>query len=100
MRTTIKIALLVILILTMTLVIVGCATLGSTEQEIAESTQRIVVERIQYIRDPRTGLCFAYYWEHRGEIYGGNAGPALATVPCEPVAKLLSPSKLADLVNK
>ena len=35
-----------------------------------------VVNKMFYIKDPRTSLCYAYYW-------GGlaNGGPALATVP-------------------
>ena len=39
-----------------------------------------VVGRIQYIKDGRTGLCFAYYWGG-----GYNGGPALTTVPCETI---------------
>lgn len=39
-----------------------------------------MIHEIVYIKDSRTGLCFAYGW-------GGsaNGGPALATVPCDAV---------------
>jgi len=45
-----------------------------------QSNANKVIGDIQYIKDPRTGLCFAYYW---GDTNFG--GPALATVPCEAV---------------
>ncbi len=50
-----------------------------------------IVGNIHYIKDPRTGLCFAYYW-------GGaaNGGPALTTVPCEAIPpELLITAKIA-----
>lgn len=65
----------------------GCEKQGAAKaREEAQRMQRLqenaneVVVNIQYIKDPRTGLCFAYYW-------GGaaNGGPALATVPCEAI---------------
>ena len=44
-----------------------------------QETQQVVdnvVNSITYIKDPRTSICYAYYW-------GGmaNGGPTLATVP-------------------
>jgi hypothetical protein len=54
-----------------------------------QSDANKVVGMIQYIKDLRTGLCFAYFW-------GGvdNGGPALATVPCEAIPpKLLTVAK-------
>lgn len=51
----------------------------------------ILVSSIQYIKDSRTGLCFAYY-------YGG--GPALATVPCEAIPpKMLTVTKPPSQVD-
>lgn len=52
-----------------------------------------VINSIQYVKDSRTGLCFAYYWgnvSHDGpKIYWGNvSGPhnlALTTVPCDAI---------------
>ncbi len=40
----------------------------------------LAIYNIQYIRDTRTNICFAYYW-------GGDrtGGPALACVPCEKI---------------
>lgn len=41
---------------------------------------------VEYARDPRTGLCFAYKWDGMA-----NGGPAFANVPCtDAVQKLLS----------
>ena len=45
-----------------------------------------VVGSIQYIKDTRTGLCFAYYWGGKS-----NGGPSLATVPCEAIPPQLLP---------
>jgi hypothetical protein len=61
-------------------------------QTASQSKADHVVNRIQYIRDPRTGLCFAYVparWH--------NDGPALAVVPCESVpAHLLTTANVDD----
>ena len=62
----------------------GCAeseeTLASDKAEKAERLRnhtKEVLSNTHYIKDARTGLCFAYHW-------GGmvNGGPSLATVPC------------------
>jgi len=42
-----------------------------------------VLQEIRYIKDPRTGICFAYRWGL--PIFDGPS-LALATVPCEAVA--------------
>lgn len=52
----------------------------SERAELQRNSARGVVGGIQYIKDARTGLCFAYYWGG-----GLNGGPALATVPCEAI---------------
>lgn len=39
-----------------------------------------IVQGIQYIKDERTSVCFAYYFAHYTD-----GGPALATVPCEAI---------------
>lgn len=46
-------------------------------QRLQADANKVVVE-IQYIKDPRTGLCFAY-------MSGLSGGMALATVPCEAI---------------
>ncbi len=59
----------------------GCDDIIRQEHE--ESRRRElawVVQEIRYIKDPRTNLCFAYYWGG-----AGNGGPALAYAPCEAV---------------
>lgn len=71
---------------------------GTLARQSMEQTQKRVAENIQYVRDPRTGLCFAYYWENRMAVSAG--GPALATVPCHTVQKLLAPSQQSELGNK
>lgn len=50
----------------------------------SRSSGDAIAESIAYIRDKRTGLCFAYMW-------GGmaNGGPALASVDCASVEKFL-----------
>ena len=78
------------------LFVVGCAK--SEEVRAQKENKRVqrlqananeVVGSIQYIKDTRTGLCFAYYWGGMG-----NGGPALATVPCEAISpKLLTVAK-------
>ncbi len=63
-----------------------------TSQEMAERTanrrtQQLqlqtnhVVSEIQYIKDPRTDLCFAYSWIGKGKT--------MATVPCEAIPENL-----------
>ncbi|MCK5060055.1 MAG: hypothetical protein KAR00_02850 [Candidatus Pacebacteria bacterium] len=39
-----------------------------------------VIKTVEYIKDPRTNICFAYSW---GGQY--NGGQALSTVPCEAI---------------
>jgi hypothetical protein len=47
------------------------------------ATQKM--SKIGYMKDHRANLCFAFM----REAYGQGGGPALATVPCEAVEKLL-----------
>jgi hypothetical protein len=47
----------------------------------------LLAKSLTYLRDPRTGLCFAYFFETRGDHQGG---PALANVPCERVEHLIN----------
>lgn len=46
-----------------------------------------LAKHLTYLRDPRTGLCFAYIFETRGSHQGG---PALAHVPCDRVEHLIN----------
>ncbi len=90
------------LCLAVAIAIIGCGERSSPAEQEAlarqsmEQIQKRVAENIQYIRDPRTGLCFAYYWESRGD----QGGPALSIVPCNAVQKLLAPSQQSELGNK
>jgi hypothetical protein len=67
-------------------VVLGCTIEYERLKEVRES-QRLerlqskaneVVHGILYFKDPRTNLCFAYYWGG-----GSFGGPALTTVPCD-----------------
>jgi hypothetical protein len=58
--------------------IMGCDPIiqdAKCDNQRQESANEIV-KGITYIRDPRTGFCFAYYWGGMG-----NGGPALTLVP-------------------
>ena len=46
--------------------------------------RRTIADRIVYLKDTRTNLCYAYYWD--GSSY---SGPAISCVPCEKVENLI-----------
>lgn len=46
-----------------------------------------LVQDIVYIKDDKSGLCFAYAW-HNGS-YDNYGGPVFTQVPCDKVEKLL-----------
>ena len=71
-----RLALLATLLLTTPLL--ACAP-----SNLAQRHARSAIDRITYTRDPRSGLCFAVYLQ--------NQDLALTHVPCEPVARLLTP---------
>lgn len=41
---------------------------------------KTVISNLVYIKDVRTGICFAYAWEGQG-----NGGPALTSVQCDKI---------------
>ncbi len=51
------------------------------QQEMKLSLARIA-SNIQYMKDKRTGLCFAYLWSSHGTCGGSQT---MATVPCEAI---------------
>ena len=57
--------------------------------EIATTGELAKLPRIRYFRDPRTSLCFAYFFQRQGGGTTAVGGPALASVPCVPVQHLL-----------
>jgi len=62
--------------------LVGCEPLTETEVKQRQvRAEEYVSNKITYIKDDKTGLCFAYF------STGIDGGPALATVPCEAVGK-------------
>ena len=94
MKQTLRVVSIIVLVL----FINGCGWVDEQEKAAREWIQveqlqpvaNEVVSEIQYIKDRRTGLCFAYHW--RGSMYGG---PALATVPCEAIpAELLTVAEI------
>lgn len=59
------------------LFVFGC---GQKATEIIDGKEgQIRPINLQYMQDPKTGLCFGYMWD--STIH--NAGPAIARVPCE-----------------
>jgi hypothetical protein len=65
------------------LLLVGCDKFTSTPLEDAQT--------IRYVKDKRTGLCFAYNYVS-GSAQGGG-GEVLTHVPCTPEVEALIPSK-------
>jgi hypothetical protein len=61
-------------------------------EQKAESRRRAdgVAGNIIFLREARTGLCFAYLWESYGSSEWAYGGPALATVDCDKVANVLA----------
>ena len=50
-------------------------------QRLQEHADAVVGE-IEYIKDPRTGICFAYYWSDNARAPSLTAVPSEA-IPCE-----------------
>lgn len=71
--------------ITFIMILAGCAP-ASPESELNEKSANAkqLVEDLVYVKDDKSGLCFAYAWNG-----GGYGGPAFTQVPCEKVEKLL-----------
>ncbi|MBI2473821.1 hypothetical protein HYV70_04695 [Candidatus Uhrbacteria bacterium] len=69
----------------MLLSVTGCKEQSPEMRELA-NVQRLqlfadqIVYQIQYLKDPRTNQCFAYFWDG-----AGNGGPAFTAVNCESI---------------
>ena len=61
----------------------GCGE-PNNRVKIRTRQANLAIPEIVYIKDGRTGICFAFYWGG-----GGEGGPALATVPCSAVQSFL-----------
>lgn len=91
MRLAVSFALMVMLG-TCALLLAGCR--GSPEEARRERHDRIVqyanqaADEMVYVRDDRTGLCFAFWWIR----YDRSGTPAMASVPCDAVRDRLVPS--------
>lgn len=83
---------LMVLLGTCALLLGGCRQ--SPEDVRRERHERIVryanqaADEMVYVRDGRTGLCFAFWWQR----YDRSGTAAMANVPCEPVLDRLVPS--------
>jgi len=71
--------------LTLVLLAGGCKK--SEYISVDTDDANLLVKSLTYLRDPRSGLCFAYLFETRGTYQGG---PALANVPCDRVEHLIN----------
>ena len=69
----------------------------AAEQEKQRERQTMancVVDGIRYIKDPRTGFCFAYIWSGSGYTM---EGPSLTLVPEKDIpTNLLTTARIAD----
>jgi hypothetical protein len=85
----VKIAAVMIFVISL----VGCrpnlVTNNSPEQKVPNAKK--LVQDLVYIKDEKSGLCFAYAW-HSGS-YDNYGGPVFTNVPCEKVEKLLINNK-------
>lgn len=83
---------LMVMLGTCALLLAGCR--GSPEEARRERHDRIVryanqaADEMVYVRDDRTGLCFAFWWIR----YDRSGTPAMASVPCDAVRDRLAPS--------
>ena len=62
---------------------------GQEQNEIATTGELAKLPPLRYFRDPRTDLCFAYFFQRQGGGTTAVGGPALASVPCDKVEHVL-----------
>jgi len=68
------------LLVTFLILFVGCTTVSRP----SESSAKSYTEKIQYAKDPRTGLCFAFIESQNGHL--GNI-VSLTCVPCSAISE-------------
>jgi len=54
--------------------------LGCGSCQVPAPSSKLDVSEIQYTKDPRTGICYAYTGY---EMYAGNTGITITCVPCD-----------------
>jgi len=59
---------------------IGC----NTASQPSESSVKSYVKKIQYVKDPRTGLCFAFIEGQNGHL---GAIVSLTCVPCSSISE-------------
>ncbi len=65
------------------LILIACLLLASCQTDNTKPSEaglNDVVEKIRYVKDSRTGLCFAVVMGFNGHL---SSIPSIATVPCE-----------------
>lgn len=75
----------------------GCKKRGEGEPLTRAETYNSFAKGLIYFRDPRSDLCFAYFYEQRAAFQEWTGGPALATVDCAKVGTLLENSPFAEV---
>jgi hypothetical protein len=70
------------------LLLVGCKYDRFQSVDPAESNS--IVNTMTYLKDHRTGLCFAYFFEKHGFGDAAHGGPGFTDVPCEKVEHLIN----------
>jgi len=87
MRRMITLTVVVVIILTL---FTGCTEKvrearrvreEAKQQLLIQSNANKVIDTIKYIKDPRTNLCFTYYWGDEP-----NASLSITTVPCDSIS--------------
>lgn len=70
-------------------IIVGCSANFSSNNEPENKTNNAkqLVKDLVYVRDDKSGLCFAYSWYSANSNHYGS--PVFTEVACEKVEKLL-----------
>lgn len=69
------------------LMIAGCDSVDTNNRETSHKLK--IIPEIRYFRDPRVNLCFGYFYQRENAGGASTGGPALASVPCEAVERLL-----------
>lgn len=74
------------LVIGLSLTLCAC---GAEPQKVTPVDARKIADRLTYVQDTRTGLCFATLGSLSTDLAGGVEGIALANVPCETVKHFL-----------
>lgn len=76
--------LLSILSVSVIMVLSGCGRTQLEKEQNNQTNAKELIQNLVYIKDKKTGLCFAYTWHG-----GGYGGPAFTEVSCREVEDYL-----------